>query len=109
MDISNHSPAKQRLFGLILGVVGAAATAFVWYNAMQTGTFLSFFAFISPVLLVFGIATAILGPKLLGGMPDSSQGRPRLRDYSWLLKIVALGSFVVGFVNVLILQGDIPF
>ena len=109
MDMSNLPPAKQRILGLILAAVGAALTAFIWYNAMQSGSFIKFFAILFPMLLVFGMAMAILGPKMTAGIPDSSQGRPRFRDYPLLLKVVGGGAIAIGFLNLLILDGTIQF
>ena len=109
MDISNLPPAKQRIFGLILAAVGAASTAFIWYNAMQSGSFIKFFAILFPMLLVFGLAMVILGPRMTAGIPDSSQGRPRFRDYPLLIKIVGGGAIVIGFLNLLMLDGTIQF
>ena len=102
------SPTVKRLLGIGLFIFSAAMTYYVWHNAMQTGTFRSYFALAFPIFAIIGLALAVFGEALTAGMPDFSQGTVRFRDYPMKWKILGVVALIAGFVNILLLDGTLP-
>ena len=94
---------KQRFFGLLLVILGAAVTGWMWYAALNEGYYYPKTSMLFPAFFVLGIALSLYPPGNTE-VPEEGTILMRLKHIpkTWLLVIVI--SLIAGGLNLFLIS-----